>query len=170
MTYRPIILTELDEARFYAKVALPDERGCALWTAAKDRNGYGRFSHGPRGPERLYPRAHRVAYTIANGPIPDGMQLDHKCHTPSCVTPAHLRPATNAENCQNRAGSFSNSRTGIRGVSWNSVMRMWQATVVIKGEQRRLGYFHDTEDAERVVVEYRRTHMPFSVLDALESA
>lgn len=163
--HRPIVLTELDQARFYAKVALPDERGCALWTASKDRNGYGRFTFGPKGPGRLYPRAHRVSYTIANGPIPDGFQIDHECHTPSCVAPHHLRAATNAENCQNRAGSFSNSRTGIRGVSWHRTMRAWQATVVIGGAQHRLGFFQDISEAERVVVEYRREHMPFSVMD-----
>lgn len=167
--HRPIILTERDEARFWAKVALPDERGCAIWTASKDQHGYGKFTHGPRGRGRFYSRAHRVAFTIVNGPIPDGFQLDHKCHTESCVAPDHLRAATAAENCQNRLGSFSNSRTGIRGVSWHRDMNKWLAAITLAGRQHRIGYFADINDAEAAVIEYRREHMPFSLMDA-ESA
>lgn len=53
--------------------------------------------------------AHRLAYELANGEIPDGMTIDHRCHGPSCaggptclhrpcVNPAHLTLATPKEN------------------------------------------------------------------------
>lgn len=167
--YRPIDLTEADERRFWAKVALPNENGCALWTATCDRVGYGRYSIGPKV-SRLYPRAHRVSYTITNGPIPDGMQVDHMCHTPACVAPIHLRTATSSENCQNRAGAFVNSATGVRGVCWNSAVDMWQATATVARKQYHLGNYPTIAEAEAVVVEFRRANMPYSLLDRTVSA
>jgi hypothetical protein len=53
-------------------------------------------------------RAHRVAYELLVGPIPDGMHLDHLCRTPACVNPAHLEPVTPRVN-------------SLRGVSFSAV-------------------------------------------------
>lgn len=84
--------------RFAAKVDVTDD--CWLWTAAKYPNGYGVFSVAA-GQNRL---AHRVAYELLVGPIPDGMQLDHLCRTRHCVNPAHLEPVTGIENRRRGAG------------------------------------------------------------------
>jgi hypothetical protein len=43
-------------------------------------------------------RAHRVAYELAVGPIPPGLQVDHLCRVRDCVNPAHLDPVTKREN------------------------------------------------------------------------
>lgn len=42
--------------------------------------------------------AHRVAWEIANGPIPDGMWVLHRCDNPPCCNPAHLFLGTNLDN------------------------------------------------------------------------
>jgi hypothetical protein len=78
--------------RFMAKVD-KQENGCWLWTAATDRQGYGHFSF-----KRRLSRAHRVAYELLVGPIPDGLILDHLCRNPSCVNPTHLEAVTVGEN------------------------------------------------------------------------
>jgi hypothetical protein len=80
------------EDRFWAKVERTDT--CWLWTASTDGRGrYGSFGvHG-----RLV-RAHRFAYELLVGPIPDGLVLDHLCSVTRCVNPAHLEPVTQAEN------------------------------------------------------------------------
>ncbi|AGY47183.1 HNH endonuclease [Clavibacter phage CN1A] len=77
--------------RFWAKVTKTDT--CWLWTASKNSKGYGRIKVGKR-----YVAAHRVAYQMEVGPIPEGLQLDHvKARgyvNRHCVKPAHLEPVT----------------------------------------------------------------------------
>jgi hypothetical protein len=77
--------------RFWEKVQKTET--CWLWTAQIAKNGYGRFK-----PEYIARQAHRVAYELLIGPIPDGLQLDHLCRVRHCVNPAHLEPVTGREN------------------------------------------------------------------------
>ncbi|MEU2992920.1 HNH endonuclease signature motif containing protein [Streptomyces griseoincarnatus] len=42
--------------------------------------------------------AHRVAYEVLVGPIPEGMHIDHLCRVRRCVNPHHLEPVTQREN------------------------------------------------------------------------
>lgn len=65
-----------------------------MWQRACDpRWGYGYITIAGRG--RL---AHRAAYELLVGPIPDGLTLDHLCRRPACVNPEHLEPVTQREN------------------------------------------------------------------------
>ena len=79
--------------RFLAKVQEIPEMGCWVWTAGRDKDGYGRFTIDSRS--RL---AHRVSYEAKFGLIPDGLVIDHLCRETSCVNPDHLRAVTNWEN------------------------------------------------------------------------
>lgn len=67
--------------------------GCHIYFGKIAKNGYGHIWE--NGQTAL---AHRVAWKISNGPIPDGMQLDHICRTRSCVNPNHLELVTCREN------------------------------------------------------------------------
>lgn len=73
--------------------AVEDEAGCMVWQGAHFPKGYGsiRVQGVTRG-------AHRVAYELAVGPIPEGLTLDHLCRIRDCINPAHLEPVTNREN------------------------------------------------------------------------
>lgn len=95
--------------RFWAKV---DRNGpvpehdprlgpCWLWTAYTCPEGYGRFvARDAVLPSTL---AHRIAWTWANGPVPEGLELDHLCRVRGCVNPAHLEPVTGQENVRRQA-------------------------------------------------------------------
>lgn len=80
--------------RFWAKVDTTDPSGCWLWTGAVDpQTGYGRMYVEPSTLG-----AHRVAYLLLVGDIPEGQQLDHLCRVRRCVRPDHLEPVTQREN------------------------------------------------------------------------
>ncbi|MFD9225251.1 HNH endonuclease signature motif containing protein [Streptomyces sp. NPDC060064] len=72
--------------------------GCLIWTAYTNRDGYGHIYDSGR-----MLLAHRVAYEVLVGPIPDGLQLDHLCRVRHCINPHHLEPVTAQEN-QLRSG------------------------------------------------------------------
>lgn len=84
-------------SRFWDKVSPEPMSGCWLWTGAITSGGYGSAGGGPRV-ARWGAYAHRMAYQALIGPIPQGLQLDHKCRIRSCCNPDHLEPVTNREN------------------------------------------------------------------------
>lgn len=75
--------------------------GCWLWTGPQNGRGYGQMWVGN---SKLY--VHRVSYEEYIGPIPDGLQLDHRCRTRNCLRPGHLEPVTGKVNIL-RGTSFS---------------------------------------------------------------
>lgn len=87
----------LDTAtKFWRKVTPSDDGSCWIWQGKKNRYGYGRMTPGYRGTGEK--GAHRVAYELLVGPIPEGLVLDHLCRVRDCVNPAHLEPTTIGEN------------------------------------------------------------------------
>lgn len=84
--------------RLMEKVVLNGK--CWNWTGKKDDFGYGKLSIR----DKTF-QAHRVAYTILEGDIPEGMILDHQCNNPACVNPGHHKPMTQRDNLL-RANTF----------------------------------------------------------------
>ena len=66
---------------------------CWTWRGHIDVRGYGRASLRGR---KWY--AHRLVFSLANGPVPDGLELDHLCRNHSCVNPAHLEAVPHGVN------------------------------------------------------------------------
>jgi hypothetical protein len=79
--------------RFWRKVRKLDD-GCWRWVGRVKSNGYGTFFPARRDCWN----AHRWAYTVLVGPIPDGLELDHTCRNTWCVNPAHLEPVPPSVN------------------------------------------------------------------------
>lgn len=112
--------TGVDPAiRFWPKV-VAGPNGCWIWTGSKTDEGYGRFNVGGRNSTV---GAHRWAWRQVHGEIPDGLELDHLCRTPSCVRPDHLEPVTRQENCQRSAVIKTHCPQGHPYTDENTVRR-----------------------------------------------
>lgn len=96
------------EEQFWSQVERTE--GCWLWTASQLWNGYGQLRW-----QTKQRTAHRVAYELLVGPIPEGLQLDHLCSVRHCVNPAHLEAVTQQENIRRSASNWNHSTTCKRG-------------------------------------------------------
>lgn len=78
--------------RFWEKMRA-DGTGCFVWISAINEWGYGRFELNGKNMH-----AHRIAWTLIRGPIPNGLQVLHSCDSPPCCNVDHLFLGTNADN------------------------------------------------------------------------
>lgn len=74
------------------------ETGCWIWLGAWDSCGYGKIASSGRNSIGT----HRLFYAYYKGPIPDGLQVCHKCDTPSCCNPDHLFIGSVSDNAVDR--------------------------------------------------------------------
>jgi hypothetical protein len=96
-------------AQLMLHVSPEPNTGCWLWTGALNNMGYGRLKVGGRDGKSVY--AHRVAYQLFVGPIPDGKVLDHRCSNTWCCNPAHLDPTSQADNVRRGRASWVSEET-----------------------------------------------------------
>ena len=97
------------QERFLHFVSPEPNTGCWLWTGEITRWGYAHLSYMGR---KL--RGHRVAYELYKGPIPEGLELDHRCRQRSCVNPDHLEAVTRSENMRRSPLVMRQHRTHCR--------------------------------------------------------
>ncbi len=76
--------------------ARPDLGPCWIWTGWTINTGYGMIGTGGREGHDVL--VHRLSYELLVGPIPDGLNIDHLCSTPTCVNPDHLEAVSQAVN------------------------------------------------------------------------
>lgn len=111
-------------ARFWAKTDRSGgDSACWPWLRATVRGGYGYFRWGNR-----MGYAHRVAWELVRGAIPDGMRVLHRCDNPPCCNPAHLFLGTHADNMADRQAK----RRQVRGESHGGARLTIEDVVAIR--------------------------------------
>lgn len=114
--------------RFASKWVPEPNSGCWLWNSTVNTDGYPILCSPRqqlRKPERI--RAHRAAWIIYKGEIPQGMQVCHKCDTPLCVNPDHLFVGTSRDN--NRDRQAKGRGADVKGIK-SPVAKLSEADVL----------------------------------------
>jgi len=94
MNALPKRLDRVSDATRLLEYSQPEPNsGCWLWTHSLNIHGYAQVTI--KGGMAI---AHRLAYKIWIGPVPEGAVLHHRCHTRSCINPDHLEPMTQRQH------------------------------------------------------------------------
>lgn len=97
MSGTPMKYRDNPGARIWPRLVKNGE--CMEWAGSRNEHGYG----GMRV-DGVAIKAHRYAYELANGPIPDGMDVLHSCDNPPCCNPEHLSLGDAKKNAQEMVG------------------------------------------------------------------
>lgn len=90
--------------------------------------------------------AHVIVWEMHNGPIPEGMEVDHINHVRTDNRLINLRLVTSQGNARNRSRLNTNT-SGVTGVSYYKPTRKWKATIYVDSKPIHLGFFVDKEEA-----------------------
>lgn len=145
-------------ARFWSKVDIQGEDECWPWIAGLSQDGYGTFRH-----KYQQYRAHRFAWELVNGTIPNDewkntMHVLHTCDNRICCNPKHLFIGTHRDNMQDmiQKGRQNRSRPTMRrgkGYTWHMQHKKWMASIRVGGKRIYLGYFDTEEEAAQAYQE-----------------
>lgn len=160
-----------DADRFWRRVERSS--GCWIWAGARYQNGYGAFAVSPVPKKVKHWRAHRFAWELANGPIPEGLRVLHHCDNPPCVKTepdeqwpeGHLFLGTDLDNLRD-AQSKGRRPTSARvrpGRVWGADHHSAKLTVVdVEAIRRRYSQLGETQTS--LATEYGVTQTAISAV------
>jgi hypothetical protein len=155
----------------HALFSLDRETGVLTWNV--DRRGHIRRgmvagSLKPDGrrtikiSQRVF-KAHRIVYAMAYGVDPGDFEIDHKDGDNTNNAPDNLRPATTAQNGQNRQRHIRTNTTGHRNVYWDPATKSWLVHVTAFKKVHHIGRFRDQMQAVEAAHNARvRLHREFA--------
>lgn len=116
--------------RFWSHVDKSGE--CWEWTGALHTTGYGVLFILKDG-QRDVVRAHRLAYEMTYGPIPDGLEVCHHCDNRRCIRPDHLFVGTRSDNMKDMV---QKGRGGVVAPTGDQHYARLHPELVSRGEAR----------------------------------
>ena len=131
-------LFEYDNGFLFWKINISNIKAGSLAGTLRDDGYIGIYLNGN------YLFAHRIIWEMFNGPIPEGLVVDHIDGDRAWNLIANLRICTFQQNHFNR-GKQSNNKSGFKGVCWHKQKQKWVAQIKIDGRNKFLGFFHDPE-------------------------
>lgn len=151
---------DLLKARLFHKCRM-SESGCWIWIGTKDTGGYGMISH-----KSKYQKAHRVSFAAFKGSIPPGLHVLHRCDTPACINPAHLRAGTVKENMIERE---ARGRRDVKGEQVGTSKLTEQQVAEIKRSALGLKALGEQYGVEAQTIWRIRTGKSWAHVNALEN-
>lgn len=133
--------------RMAARTSPEPNSGCWLWFGARCMQGYGRIMVGG-----AMTSTHRAAWVLANGPIPPGLCVCHRCDNRLCVNPRHLFVGTIADNNRDMA---TKKRSTLGERNWAAKLSAGDVVAIRKSPEtegviaRRFGVSASTVNAIR---------------------
>lgn len=114
-------------ARFWSNVNREKAKAkdCWPWKGYVASHGYGQFGIGTK-PHQVRIRAHRFAWIVSRGPIPDGLMVCHNCDNPRCVNPGHLRLDSQAGNIHESVRKGRKKAWGLQKLNAEQVQELRQ--------------------------------------------
>lgn len=98
---------------------------CWVWTASRNRRGYGRMHSLRENGHREIVQSHRASWEMTYGPIPSGSYVLHHCDNPPCVRPDHLFIGSQFDNMRDAARKGRLTRRGEKNsrakLTWGEV-------------------------------------------------
>ena len=108
-------------------------------------------------------KAHRVVYTLLNGPIPEGFEVDHADTNWLNNLRGNLRLATRHEQAANQ-GVRKDNTAGVKGLRWNTRQRRWIGEVSWKGQRLSLVSQNREQVEQWLIVTRNQLHGAFSCI------
>lgn len=105
--------------------------GCLVWTGKKNEGGYGQIQHKGR-----VVGVHRLFWILWRGPIPDGIEVCHKCDNPACVRIDHLFLGTHTENMRDMASKGRGIYPESKGEAHGAAKLSNSVVIAIRNDRR----------------------------------
>ena len=106
---------------------------------------------------------HRLIWIWHGNSLEPNQEIDHIDGNSLNNRIENLRATTHKQNQENRKGANKNSKSGVKGVSWNKARKKWRAEIKYNGKSKHLGRYVNKEDAiaARIAAEKKYfTHAP----------